>query len=397
MPKEKNIFKIYLFGFFLLPTIFFIFGVFLILWFYSDFFTSDALETKNTPIPVKSESKTPQIDFRDLTIEEINKREDQIFEGWQSSIENINLTLRRTQDFTNQNVLQSVKRVKQIYGEKGLFNQNLRRLAGSSLAKQFWRTYNREFAINHLFSGEGFAELLEGTSHWDVHLALAKLHLAAAEFDPDHSVGAYFQAADLFLDLVLVNPNLSPDQKREYFEKSKNLFSKSSNILAETMEELWQSDPRRAAKIQYYQVKVLSKSDLLNEKFDFGRNWRDLFSQSIEVFENNPVRTSPIRGALARIDFAHLLAEIDGESADSQIKSTLEKVVAPTSEEVAEYISTYLQLESSPEHDLHFHKRGLQILGNTEPRFRDLMLENGFEESFFTDFSLPIYPLPPQN
>ena len=356
---------------------------------YIHFFVDDfPKKSEKNPILVPSKEDLSDFDFAL-----------KISQTWVDSIQNMDSLLRKNKDFQSAEVLQLSQNIKDIYSSQDLDsgNQQLRRLAGTSLATQIWRTYNRPFIINHIFSGTKFAELLKGDTHWDIHLAIINLHLKAAELDPELSIGAYFEAANLLMEYVLLNPNLTEIEKINFYQQAETLLSKHSQTLQPHEEKVRQIEPRKMGKFQRLKANILAKSELLGRPLSVDQNWREMLEDSIDLYENNSVKISLVRSARARIEFAHLLAEIDGEEAHPKIRKILDFFFDTKNKEAIEYHSAGLELASSSDYNFHFHKRGLQILGNLDPRFKNLMLENGFEESFFTNFSLPIYPLPPQD
>ena len=370
--------------------IFIIFSVLLVVNFYWN---------REDPIFSKTNPKLKEIVEQGLTPEQskLFERELELAKLWNESVSTIDRELREKQDFKSEEVLQAAQTLKNMYFDESILNLERRRVAASTLATQVWKNYNREFLINHIFSGPQFEEMLDGTSHWDVHLAIVNLYLESVKLDPKFGISVYFQAADLLLDYVLAHPKITKEEKNKFFQQAKNLLLDHRHIYENYHIETRKTLPRQIAKWQHLQAKILAKSELLGSPISLPQNWREMFEDAIELYENNEVKKDLKRGFLVRLDFAHLVGEIDGEKSRTQILQILDPFFDRKNKEFLKYISTILQVESSPEHDRHFHKRGLQILGNLDPRFKNLMLENGFEESFFTNFSLPIYPLPPQN
>ena len=356
----------------------------------------------NLEIPEKEKSAVVG-EKSELTLEEINQQYDLILEAL-SQIDSLVVQSEKTQPEMTQNF----ELLKKIFLDPGADPVN-RKTAGMGIAAHFWGVFNVKLAVESIFTGSVFSQFLDGNTYWDVYLALANFYEYLSQINPK-GPKPFFRASDLFLDFSIINPNLDLETRETFVKKSYQLFLEGDREL-KILEDLYSnySQMQNAAKLYRIKGRILAKLEILGRpKTPSGEAWNEWLERAISIFEQLPesgIITEadldflhrPQRALRSRIDLAHLLVEIEGEKSYSEVRKILDPIFDPKNQKAAQYIESNFQIESRPDHNFHFHKRGLQILGNIEPRFRDLMLENGFEESFFTDFSLPIYPLPPQD
>ena len=312
-----------------------------------------------------------------------------------NDVEFIREAATKNSDQNKEAVAQAYENMKLVYLDDS-FPLNVRRDAGLAIAKQTWETYDPELVARHVFTGEKFADFAKSSDGRDVIFSIINLLEDTTQWF-DLNTFAHFFRFDLMLEAALTHPDLSRAERENLVHAVFDRLDAEDYKRVDNAKNLF--DQRTWGVFFRLKMNVLGKLDLLvqTEPDPLRSKWDRAFQQSIDSligvdefkFKKAEIQT--------RIDYAHLLAELDGEKARDQIRQVLNPLFEPKNTDIKSYFVSLFGLANSSNHDLRFQKRGLQMLGKYDPRMQKMILEAGFPPSFFTDFELKIHSLKTQN
>jgi hypothetical protein len=315
----------------------------------------------------------------DISVQEQNKKEQIEFDV---ALELRSKIVKNRFDSSSAVLRDSYIEMKDSYFSKEL-SKRTRARAGLNIAALLTNVYDKDIILNDILSDKRFSGFAKDKTNKSISLIAAYIYEEVS--DMNKNILASWGASNLFYDYVLLDKNISLQDKENYLKKAETMYQRGEEEFKKIKDYpgVSNEDINYLSTLLSIRGRILVKSDLANKE----KTWKTAegfisIDKSLEILkkqysDKNSVETDTI----TRLTYGYLLYSSGIE------KEEIIKIIDPIFDEehlrYRDFIINIFKLEKTPEHDFHFFKKAIKRVGIIDIRVRGLMLESGFEEDFF--------------